>query len=181
MAKPKKKVTNQNINLGEDLRNSFNSDEWHQLFDILATYEQEGGSPDDKVGRLIQRYIEKEFSSHSFPWKTEADFVLKKMSALAGSWIFGGKPLSVTNKAGKPTSVILKGLLNREDFEDVVSNAFTKLMVSGNYDPTATQAEKFSYIHKVTCSAALDLVRPMKNFKVQLEPNPEVPSKKKVA
>lgn len=66
MARPKKVVTDQNRILGEELRGVFNTDSWHQLFDILVEYEQDGGSPDDKVGRLIQKFIEKEFGKHSF-------------------------------------------------------------------------------------------------------------------
>lgn len=108
MAKPKKKVTDQNIILGEDLRNSFNSDEWHKLFDILVTYEEDGGSANDEVGRLIQKFIERKFANHSFPWKTEADFVIRKISALVGSWI-GGKPISAKNNVNKDTSVVVKG------------------------------------------------------------------------
>lgn len=181
MARPKKQVTNQNINLGEDLRNTFNSDEWHQLFDILVTYEEDGGSADDKVGRLIQKYIEKNFAQHTFPWRTEADFVMKKMMALAGSWIFAGKPIPAKDTSNKKTSVNVKGLLSREDFEDIVSNAFTKLMVAGTYNPTATQAEKFSYIYQVTYSATMDQLRKLKDFRLQLVPDPEIPAKKKSA
>lgn len=181
MARPKKQVTNQNINLGEDLRNTFNSDGWHQLFDILVTYEQEGGSADDEVGRLIQKFIDKQFAQHSFPWKSEADFVVKKMSALVGSWIFGGKPIAAKDAKNKKTSVMVKGILSRQDFEDIISNAFMKLMIAGTYNPSATQAEKFSYIYQVTYSATMDQLRPMKNFKFLLIPDPEVPTKKKIA
>lgn len=181
MARPKKQVTNQNINLGEDLRSTFNSDEWHRLFDILVTYEEEGGSADDEVGRLIQKFIDKKFAQHSFPWKTEADFVVKKMSALTGSWIFGGKPIPAKDAANNKTSVTVKGLLSRQDFEDIVSNAFMKLMVAGNYNLTATQAEKFSYIYQVVHSSTMDQLRPMKKFKYLLIPDAEIPAKKKIA
>lgn len=178
MAKQIKKASNKNHNLGEDLKSPFNSDEWHKLFDILAQYEQEGGSADDQVGRLIQKFIEKRFASHSFPWKTEADFVMKKMLAIAGSWIFAGKPIPAKDTSNKKTAVNVKGLLTKQDLDDIVSDAFTKLMVSGNYNLTATQAEKFSYIYQVTYSATMDHLRKLKKFNVQLIPDPEVPHKK---
>lgn len=171
MAKPKKQVTDQNINLGEDLRSSFNSDEWHRLFDILITYEEDGGSADDATGRLIQKYIERHFSQHSFPWKTEGDFVLKKMMALVGAWA-SGKPIPAKNTSNKKTSVNVKGLLSKEDIEDIVHTAFTKLMVAGTYDPTASQAEKFSYVYQVTYSATMDQLRKFKDFRLQLVPDP---------
>lgn len=173
-----KKASNKNRNLGEDLKSPFNSDEWHKLFDILVQYEQDGGSADDQVGRLIQKFIEKRFAGHSFPWKSEADFVLKKMTAVAGSWIFAGKPIPAKDISSKKTAVIVKGLLNKQDFDDIVSESFTKLMVSGNYNLTATQAEKFSYIYQVTYSATIDQLRKLKKFNAQLVPDPEVPQKK---
>ncbi|MFP5492670.1 MAG: hypothetical protein ACLGG0_14290 [Bacteriovoracia bacterium] len=173
-----KKASTKNHNLGEDLRSPFNTDEWHKLFDILVQYEQDGGSADDEVGRLIQKFIEKQFTRHSFPWKTEADFVIKKMLAVAGSWIFAGKPIPAKDTSNKKTAVNVKGLLSKQDFDDIVSDAFTKLMVSGNYNLTATQAEKFSYIYQVTYSATMDQLRKHKKFNAQLVPDPEVPHKK---
>lgn len=177
MARPKKQVTNQNVNLGEDLRSTFNTDAWHKLFNILVEYEQDGGSANDEVGKLIQKFIEKEFGKHSYPWKTEADYILKKMMALVGSWM-GGKPIPAKDTSNKKTAVNVRGLLSKEDFEDIVSSAFTKLMVAGSYNPTATEAEKFSYIYQVTYSATMDHLRKSKDFRFQLVPDPEIPGKK---
>ena len=78
MAKPLKKASNKIINLGEDLKSQFNSDEWHKLFNILNENEEAVGSANDKYGRLIQKYIEKNFAKHSLPLKSEAEFILKK-------------------------------------------------------------------------------------------------------
>lgn len=177
MGRKPKEVNQNSINLGEDLRVAFNSDEWHQLFDILLAYEEDGGSANDEVGRLIQKYIEKHFF-HSLPWKTEVDFIIKKMMVIVKSWVFSGKPIPAKNTSNKKTAVNAKGLLNREDVEDIVSNAFTKLMTAGTYNPTATEAEKFSYIYQVTYSATMDQLRKLKNFKLQLIPDPEIPGKK---
>lgn len=181
MAKPKKIVSNQNINLGEDLAANFNSDEWHKLFDILAKYEEDGGSADDNVGRLIQRFIEKRFSTNDFEWKTEAGFVIRKMSAIAGSWIIYGKPIPARDTSNKKTSVYVKGLLSKQDLEDIVSNAFMKIMVAGNYNITSTQAEKFSYVYQAVYSTTMDQLRSMKKFNYLLTPDPEIPAKKKTA
>jgi hypothetical protein len=138
MGRQKKPVTGQMQAFADELRDLHNSDEFHQLFDILCEYKADGGSTADERGQLIEKYIEKTFFKEleDPSAKTEIQFILESL----------GKAIRSQKYAFESQQVR----------DDLVQSAVEKIIANAQYDVTAPKAKKFGFIKKVLENLFLD-------------------------
>ena len=96
-AKKKKRDSNRVWNAGKVLEGVFNSDEWHQLFDLFNYFEESIADSKRRetllaaVDAAIQKTFGKGGEAQGF--RSEAAFVLKRLHSKIYGWVVGGKPV----------------------------------------------------------------------------------------
>ena len=141
MSRKKNPVTEKMKVFSDELNNLHNSNEFHELFNILCEYEADGGSSEDECGRLIQKHIEKLFFKElrDPKAKKEIEFILISL--------------------GKMIRSVDYGFESRQQRDDLIFISVEKIIRNANYDITAPAGKKYAFIKTILKSCYMDFCR----------------------
>lgn len=173
MGRKKSPVNKQRAKNTADLFNDvFNSDEWHNLFDIYHFFRESEMNPktkemllqatEDAIGRTFGKGGEEQ------GFKSELEFILKRLNGKVLSWVVGREPINVNGK-----EIYVGDTLSASDIKDIVQQSVMKLLESGRYDSIRLQREKTTFIYQTAMFVVLDFYRSLRRQKGAFQEAPE--------
>ena len=187
MGRKKKPVEVRMQEFSESLNEIFNTDEWHQYFDLYNEIESDPTPSETKAFALkcVEQLIELRFGSETKKFRNEAEYILKNLSSIVLGWIVKGftfSDVSIKEKIVK-NSTVISHLFAKEDAGEIIGISLERILVSGKYDPLASEASRYSYIKKVAFSVTMDALRKKQNGRELLmeEPGTETHKSRKAS